>query len=96
MEIKIMILSKNWEDAESMHNCADQHIDKEIVKRVDNLINSFKSRAEKGYYYAHYAVTGGERKEVYLGVQEILRSLGYEVKGDCDEGTHTRYWDFRW
>ena len=96
MELKIMILSKNWEDAESMHNLTDRHIDKEIIKRVDGLINSFRSRAEKGYYEAHFAITGGERKEVYLGVQEILKSLGYGVRGDCDEGSHTRYWDFRW
>ena len=96
MEIKVMILSKNWEGAEAMRECADQHIIKEIARRVDNLIDSFKARAEKGYYYAHYAITGGEREEVYLGMQKVLESLGYKVKGDCSEGTQTRYWDFNW
>lgn len=96
VKIEVVEIPKNWKSAEENRAVATDLRNVRITELMDNIMAEISSASSCGALSTTVKIAGNRYQEVYERVQEVLRALGYTVKGDTRAASWDRDWVIFW
>ena len=98
MTIQEIKESTTWKTASQMRERAYEVESNMLNVLLNNLMKNIEEKADKGKFEGRFPVNNTRPKRVYEAAQIILRTKGYEVRGECPNTAtgNIVWWDIAW
>lgn len=96
VKIEVVEIPQNWKSAEENHAIATSLRNVKLTELMDNIMAKISLASGYGALSTTIKIGGGRHREVYERAQEVLRALGYIVKGETCGACWDRDWIISW